>query len=746
MSFEPQDRLLIGTSAFEFTPHPAASGLTMAYGQEGKKAWVYQLRDLDAGHTHALKVFKPAFLDVGQVRLAEAMAAYSHLPGLGVCDRRVLSRESHPELVHDHPELEYSVLMPWVEGQTWCDFLRGDAQPDAWTSIEHAVEAALVLSRLEGLGIAHCDISGGNVLIDGRRVLLVDVEDLYCVTLQPPAAPPSGSAGYQHPAARCDALGQWRPAGDRFSGAILIVEMLAWHEPRIRAAAAQEHYFEEAEIQDPGSARRQLMEEVLAGLGDGVAELFARAWRAPSLETCPKLSEWLVATAQVRLVLQLRDALARDDRRAVYEHCRNYAELARSVGAGSQGEDPWLSIEPISQLTAERDEIRAAIKDWQALEELRTAVDSRRVAAVLALAARLQRLAGIAELTPELESVAREMVATHEELKRALREGDDEQLTIWDDNRRWDWQGVLGADEQQRVELARQRMDAVRQIRRAVAKNDDRAILELAGEHRKLLAGTDLLDEQRVALAQRRLLVLAELRAAWAEQPDEEIWKRIRAHWTLLEPLSAFSAEEREAASEVQARLLRRGFWLADSGLLQAAAEPPLFRVGDRLSPAEKTRLEEALGQGQALGELRAALAQDDAGAVEQIIQRSKDLIRRCSNYSMPERQRVAALRQRAVAAELATAIALGDERGIVAAASEASRCGHVPARPARLAIRLARRRLSALGRLQEARPAGIAGHPAGASGARDPGAALGAGAAQASVSEGDLPPTVVWC
>ena len=54
----PEQELVIGSITYRFTQHPQAPG--MVYGQEGRRAVVFQLAGED-GSLYALKVFKPRF-------------------------------------------------------------------------------------------------------------------------------------------------------------------------------------------------------------------------------------------------------------------------------------------------------------------------------------------------------------------------------------------------------------------------------------------------------------------------------------------------------------------------------------------------------------------------------------------------------------------------------------------------------------------------------------------------------------
>lgn len=286
-------RLVIDGTTYRFSPHPAAPALV--WGQEGRHAIVYRIEPLDGSgagrEAYALKVFRPAFRHAGLLTSAQALRWAHELPGMRVCDQTVITRETHPRLVAEHEDLEYAMVMPWIDGQTWFDYLHKRERLTLDQCRALAESIAWVLYALELNALAHCDLSSGNVIIDPSQtsVHLVDVEDLYSPWLLPPPQVPTGTPGYQH--REVGDLGQWRPAGDRFAGAVLMAEVLAWAHPQVRAAAYGESYFAPQELQQDNERYRLLL-KVLKMYDRAFAEVFEAAWRSPSLEACPPLKTW----------------------------------------------------------------------------------------------------------------------------------------------------------------------------------------------------------------------------------------------------------------------------------------------------------------------------------------------------------------------------------------------------------------------------------------------------------------------
>lgn len=291
MPYRPDvgDRLSIDGVTYSFTQHPAAPG--MPFGQAGRRATVYQLAQVDDADLRALKVFTTTFRTPRVAEGASRLSPYSVLPGLQVCTRTVLTPERHAEILAGQPDLTYAVLMPWIDGLTWQEIVL-ERQPLARElCLALARSLAHVLARMEAQGLAHCDLSSPNVLLnlDRPEVMLVDVEDLYATDLPRPEKLPAGSAGYAH---RTAPAGLWSADADRFAGAVLIAEMLVWCDARAVKSAVGEQYFEPEELQQDGRRYRAISAALREQWGAASADLFVRAWRSGTLLECPRLEEW----------------------------------------------------------------------------------------------------------------------------------------------------------------------------------------------------------------------------------------------------------------------------------------------------------------------------------------------------------------------------------------------------------------------------------------------------------------------
>lgn len=297
MPFEPQvdDTITINGSVYGFDRLDAAGAFEFVYGQQGRKGTVYRVVAPD-GSRWAFKVFFSQFQTERLLQVADQLRRYRKLPGLTVCDRQVISSDKECSKLAKHPELRYAVLMPWIAGWTWFDIIVSqlNGQPTVFSreeSLYYARQMAAVLTSLEQRGLAHCDIANGNVILDNqhRRFELIDVEDMYGPQLTRPARLPAGSKGYAHPAA---GDGFWSAEGDRFAGAVLLAELLGWHNPDVRALVEDDVYFTDGE-EGQDCPRYQILYEVIEStFSTQLADLFAASWFSDSLDRCPRFGTW----------------------------------------------------------------------------------------------------------------------------------------------------------------------------------------------------------------------------------------------------------------------------------------------------------------------------------------------------------------------------------------------------------------------------------------------------------------------
>lgn len=319
MSFQPNpgDMIRINGKMYSVGQHPAAPGL--AYAQAGRQGIVYQLIPVEGGpqEAKALKVFFPKFRIPAMVYQSETMEIYSESPGLQVCSRDVLTPERNGEIIAEHPDLLYAVLMPWVYGFTWFDIIADQRQLKRTESLSLAKALSGIASGMEQRGLAHCDLSAPNVMLPffsevdlpdkSSAVELVDVEQMYSPKMDRPDVLLTGSPGYA--AHRTVQSGLWSAYADRFAGAIILAEMLGWCDPQVVGKAWGESYFDQHEMQNPCERYFVLKKSLEHNWGTKVAELFGRAWESQDVSSCPTFGEWLVILSSINEEQLLQDEI-----------------------------------------------------------------------------------------------------------------------------------------------------------------------------------------------------------------------------------------------------------------------------------------------------------------------------------------------------------------------------------------------------------------------------------------------------
>ena len=156
---------------------------------------------------------------------------------------------------------------------------------------------------LETNGLAHCDLSNNNFIIDTNQsyVELIDIEDMYAPELPRPVPDISyGTPGYRNHWIAENGL--WGPESDRFASAILCAEILTWQNKEIRALKGGEtSFFNEDEI---GSKceRFQLMQVCLENLDPRLSKLFQTAWYSKEISQCPPVREWKAVIDQLEVL------------------------------------------------------------------------------------------------------------------------------------------------------------------------------------------------------------------------------------------------------------------------------------------------------------------------------------------------------------------------------------------------------------------------------------------------------------
>src|SRR5271157_876255 len=292
---EVNQHLTVDGREYSFTRAPGASWVT--YAEIGRKAKVYRV--LCEGKAFALKAFKPRYRSPEAVANTARIAAFKDVPGLAVADRLVITPEAYPDVVRWNEAFAYAVLMPWVEGECWFNYVTGKVPLDPSASLRLARALVSAVRELEQRDLAHCDLSSSNFIFspDFDHVELIDIEDMFGHDLAVPKEKPSGTGGYAPEWVKAE--GAWEAGADRFALGILVSEILGWQFEDIREAGAGDAFFAEGEF-GYKSKRFRLLSERLEQIHPELSGLFKTVWYAESLEECPRAADWKKALDSIR--------------------------------------------------------------------------------------------------------------------------------------------------------------------------------------------------------------------------------------------------------------------------------------------------------------------------------------------------------------------------------------------------------------------------------------------------------------
>jgi serine/threonine protein kinase len=298
--FRPHLRMVLclGTTCYRFLPDPfLVTEQDAIFMQEGSEAFIYQIQELGTGKPFALKLVKASGRGKHIAQAITALERCSESSGLTLARKRVcLTKALFPRLIETFPQLEYAVLMPWLQGRSWAGLMPARRSESIYTAnqaLHLARLTAQTLRNLEVHGLAHTDIAGSNVLLlpNFQGMELLDLEGLYFPEAVEPH-PAWGTPGYQHP--NPGSLGQWCAEGDRFAGAILLTEMLTWWDPKVRAHVPPdaESLFRPQEMQERGTPLWAAVRAALETICPPALGLFDQTWASRTLSDCPTLDAW----------------------------------------------------------------------------------------------------------------------------------------------------------------------------------------------------------------------------------------------------------------------------------------------------------------------------------------------------------------------------------------------------------------------------------------------------------------------
>lgn len=295
MSFEPKPGMSIKLNgeSIEFVSLEASGPASVfVYAEAGREGNVYKV--LKNRKQYALKVFYPEYQDKRLIKNTERISQFKALRGFRVAERTVIDRKSFPDIVDEFPELNYSVLMPWIQGTIWGNLMISERPLPQGKYFQIAKILLEIIYTLEDQGLAHCDLSNNNFIIDPTlsSIELIDIEDMYAPDMPRPIPDISyGTIGYRTKWIAENGL--WGPKSDRFASAILCSEIITWHNKEIRDnKAGDTSFFDEVEIGE-ASERYRIMKSYLGKLDSDLPVLFEKAWFSKNSDHCPPVTDWM---------------------------------------------------------------------------------------------------------------------------------------------------------------------------------------------------------------------------------------------------------------------------------------------------------------------------------------------------------------------------------------------------------------------------------------------------------------------
>jgi len=302
--FHPGETIKIGSATYAFLTKNEERSHKILY-EPGAQAIVAKIQRQDK-YFFALKSFKKAYRKPAILERSILVSNLADIPGMQAARIEVVdpNAKQYAETVSEYPFLEYAVIMPWLSGRTWSALRylyktqdQEHALPNFSICRERAISFAKLLNSLhkQTPSVVHCDICPRNVFINGgNEAALIDFENIFSNTLQPPPWNyPAGQDGYRHHAVSTRREKQWGPHGDLFGGALLIAELLTWHDPEVREQSNDEYYVLQEELHNTNIEPYRILLKSLERISKECSDLFSQAWTGKRLEDCPTMDAWV---------------------------------------------------------------------------------------------------------------------------------------------------------------------------------------------------------------------------------------------------------------------------------------------------------------------------------------------------------------------------------------------------------------------------------------------------------------------
>lgn len=301
VNFQVGQEISIGKKVFVVLPDTHRKYKNKPYKQLSGTGEIRKLSLQPSNQPFALKVFahpQKRLATNNQILITNGI---HHIDGFDVAERIVLTPKDYGNVLQEFPSLKYSILMPWMPGFTWQEILAGQSEGnkhdlrfflDKDSALYFASQLSEGLAVLESKGFAHCDLSSNNIILDPdtKKFFIVDIEDMYGPGLARDDKFLGGQIGYRHP--NLSRRAQWAKSSDRFSGALLICEVLSLFNSELRKLSSKDSFFSQDELQQSGEKTQIFLDTVVSQIGKQGGDLFLKVWQSKNVSSCPTLKSW----------------------------------------------------------------------------------------------------------------------------------------------------------------------------------------------------------------------------------------------------------------------------------------------------------------------------------------------------------------------------------------------------------------------------------------------------------------------
>lgn len=287
----------------------AVDRLGMPLVTSGQFAYVFKLKAGNGQPAFAVRCFRSHLSDRAQrYQVIDAHLRAHAIPALPTftydANGILVSGKRYPLLV-----------MQWIDGPT-LDVYLDEMMGRRDVLLHLADEWVRLIGTLRDAGVAHGDLQHGNIIVEGARLRLVDLDGMFVPAMAGWASSEVGHQHFQHPARDAQFFNRGL---DNFSALVIYVSLLALAE---RPALWTEHHdeniiFTKSDFLDPSASALFTKIKDMGGEPGKFAEILVTATQndpaaTPSLVDLvtpkSKLPSWMIAPPDIAVAGRTREA------------------------------------------------------------------------------------------------------------------------------------------------------------------------------------------------------------------------------------------------------------------------------------------------------------------------------------------------------------------------------------------------------------------------------------------------------